>query len=104
MPGQPGGTASRPPNPPRAANPPPRLYLSYLLRLWSNAGGGERGSWRASLESPVTQEQRHFPDLESLFAFLRAMTEQEPAADVADSTDVMGTLNQTEKHHVRQTP
>jgi len=91
--GKQGGTSSRPPNPPPSSNTTPqspRLYLSYLLRLWSNSGVGERGIWRAALESPLTQEQQHFPDLESLFAFLRTMTGPELAVDEEPATDVIG--------------
>jgi hypothetical protein len=67
------------------ADPGPRrsssrgLYRSYLLRLWSKQEDGDGGTWRASLESPITQEQSHFPDLESLFAFLRLETGSTPA-------------------------
>src|SRR6476646_128545 len=86
MSGKPGGTAARPPKPPLASNTTPRLYLSYLLRLWANSGVGERGNWRASLESPTTQEQWHFPDLESLFAFLRTMTGPEFLFDETAAT------------------
>ena len=32
-------------------------------------------AWRASVEDPHTDERRGFPDLESLFAFLRRATE-----------------------------
>ncbi|MFL5733618.1 MAG: hypothetical protein ACJ78Q_10495 [Chloroflexia bacterium] len=52
-------------------------YVSYLLRMWSTPEEGEgEGKWLASLESPLTREQQNFTDLESLFAFLRAMTGQ----------------------------
>ena len=90
---KPQGGPSRPPYPSGSANPPPRspsLYLSYLLRLWSHAGGGERGNWRASLESPMTHEQHHFPDLESLFAFLRTMTGPELAGGQEPGMGDMG--------------
>jgi hypothetical protein len=44
--------------------------------MWSVSVEGEGRVWRASLESPITQEQSHFQDLESLFSFLRKMSEQ----------------------------
>ena len=56
-------------------------YLSYLLRMWSMSEEGEAEKWLASLESPFTLEQRHFADLESLFAFLRTMTGQTAPGD-----------------------
>ena len=89
---RPGGP-SRPSYPSGSTDPSSQsssLYFSYLLRLWSHAGRGESGNWRASLESPTTHEQQHFPDLESLFAFLRTMTERELAADQEPAPGVIG--------------
>jgi hypothetical protein len=57
------------------------LYRSFLLRLWTRTEEGTGGTWYASLESPLTQEQRHFADLESLFTFLRRVTAPAPPAD-----------------------
>jgi hypothetical protein len=57
------------------------LYRSFLLRLWSRPEEDKSGTWYASLESPLTQEQRHFPDLESLFTFLRLVTAPAPPTD-----------------------
>jgi len=51
-----------------------RRYYSYLLRLWQVDGAGTP-IWRASLEDPHTGERRGFPDLESLFAFLKEQIE-----------------------------
>ena len=66
---------------PKGSQPHPGAsYISYLLRMWSTSGEGEAGKWLASVESPLTQEQRHFADLESLFAFLQAMTGQPSAS------------------------
>ncbi len=48
----------------------PRPYLSYLLRLWSVEGTGER-IWHASLESPHSGERTGFASLDDLFDFLR---------------------------------
>jgi hypothetical protein len=44
-------------------------YLSYLLRLWQTSDGKEQ-IWRASLQSPNTQERRGFASLEELVDFL----------------------------------
>jgi hypothetical protein len=65
-------------NPSLSSSPTPRLYRSYLLRLWSTPEEGDSGCWRASLESPVTRELSYFPDLESLLAFLRLVTASTP--------------------------
>ena len=40
----------------------------YLLRLWSD---DPEACWRASLQGVSNGEWRHFPDLESLFEFLK---------------------------------
>ena len=48
-------------------------YMSYLLRLW-RVGHGREAHWRASLQRPGTEEPLWFPDLEEMFAFLRAET------------------------------
>ena len=58
----------------------PRAYLSYLVRLWRTSdrerpcGGGERATWRASLQSPLTHEIEGFRSLDELFDFLRRRT------------------------------
>ena len=57
------------------------MYRSFLLRLWSRSEDGKSGTWHASLESPLPPEQRHFPDLESLFTFLRMVTTPAPTPD-----------------------
>jgi hypothetical protein len=66
---------------PRAGAP----YLSYLLRMWcvsgDVSGDGKAEKWLASVESPLTLEQHHFADLDSLFAFLRTMTGQTAPGD-----------------------
>ena len=65
-------------------------YKSYLLRLWRQ--DAEDAPWRASLEC-ITQEDRphHFPDAESLIAFLLAElnTKQAPPAS-GDQRDERG--------------
>jgi len=52
-----------------------RRYLSYLLRLWQTSDG-ERQIWRASLESPGSEERQGFARLEDLYAFLDAQAGQ----------------------------
>jgi hypothetical protein len=54
--------------------------------MWSVSEEGEGHVWRASVESPITQKQSHFQDLESLFSFLRKMSEQ-PAPAQGDSNN-----------------
>jgi len=53
-------------------------YLSYLLRLWrahEPSPPDRRGAmWRASLQSPQTDERVSFATLDKLFAFLREQT------------------------------
>ena len=49
-------------------------YLAYLLRLWS-APRGNAVNWRASLESPSSDQPRGFPSLDDLFDYLRTQTE-----------------------------
>jgi len=58
-------------------------YHAYLLRLWPTRHGGRPG-YRASLESVTTGQRNNFPDLESLFAFLQAQEEENPAGTEAD--------------------
>jgi hypothetical protein len=47
-------------------------HWSYLLRLW-RAGGD--GGWRASLQSIPSGERHMFADLDSLLAFLFALSQ-----------------------------
>ena len=69
-------------------------YLSYLLRMWSMPGEGTAEKWFASVEAPLTQERRHFTDLESLFAFLRTMTGQTAPRDAeAEGQNRSGNLS-----------
>jgi len=51
-------------------------YLSYLLRLWQTSDG-KKQIWRASLQSPNTQERRGFASLEELMDFLETQTGDE---------------------------
>jgi hypothetical protein len=50
-----------------------RGYTSYLLRLWPIEDKG-RLVWRASLESPHSDERWGFASLDALFAYLRQET------------------------------
>jgi hypothetical protein len=60
-------------------------YTSYLLRLWPTEDKGHL-VWRASLESPHSDERWGFANLEALFAFLRQETGQ--ARDPDGKADV----------------
>jgi hypothetical protein len=54
---------------------PQQRYLSYLLRLWQTSDG--KGTvWRASLQSPSSEERHGFASLEELMQFLKAQAEQ----------------------------
>jgi hypothetical protein len=64
-------------------------YCSYLLRLWRD---GATAPWRASLEVPGHAATQAFPNLEALFAFLRAQT----SADQALLEQQTGLPNQPE--------
>jgi hypothetical protein len=50
-------------------------YLSYLLRLWQTSDG-KQTVWRASLQSPHSEERHGFASLEDLMDFLKAQTEK----------------------------
>ena len=49
------------------------IYLSYLLRLWSESVHDET-VWRASLESALAGQRQGFSSLDDLFGFLRQET------------------------------
>ena len=59
-------------------------YVSFLLRLWQVSDEGKsqpspkKAVWRASLENPHTGERKGFANLDELFDFLRAQTEEIP--------------------------
>jgi hypothetical protein len=69
----------------------PPAYLSFLVRLWRTShrersrSGDEGLVWRASLQSPLTDEIEVFASLEELFDFLRCRT-----SAVAGSEEVGG--------------
>ncbi len=50
------------------------VYYSFLLRLY-RVCEAEGWGWRVFLEDPVQGTRYRFQDLESLFSFLRAVTE-----------------------------
>ncbi|MBN1810740.1 MAG: hypothetical protein JXA14_02780 [Anaerolineae bacterium] len=54
---------------------PQQRYLSYLLRLWQTSDG-RKTIWRASLQSPNSEERHGFANLEELMSFLEAQAEQ----------------------------
>ena len=54
-------------------------YKSFILRLWPDDASG--ATWRARLESVARAgEVYYFADLDSLFAFLLALSEASSAA------------------------
>jgi hypothetical protein len=59
---------------------PSQDYVSYLLRLW-RSGKGDKATWRALLESPLTGEHLGFANLQDLFVFLESLTSNEPEVD-----------------------
>ena len=64
-----------------------RRYLSYLLRLWQESNG-EAPLWRASLESPQSDERRGFAGLDELFAHLQERTGMAPSLEQGERTPV----------------
>lgn len=50
-------------------------YHSFMLRLWRGLTAGD-AKWRASLEDPETGERHGFGDLQELFGFLEARTDE----------------------------
>lgn len=73
----------------------PPAYLSFLVRLWRTShrarlrSGDERLVWRASLQSPLTDEIEVFASLEELFDFLRRRTAS-VAGSEEDESDTEG--------------
>lgn len=63
-------------------------YRAYLIRLWKTQRGGVAG-YRATAEDVATGECRHFPDLEGLFAFLKANGDAE-SEDRERPSDLIG--------------
>jgi hypothetical protein len=64
----------------------PRRYLAYLLRLWQASSGGEL-VWRASLESPRTDERRGFACLAELIAYLEGEMAGSPRGEAPPDTE-----------------
>ena len=52
---------------------PRQRYLSYLLRMWQTSEG-EAQTWRASLQSPGSENRQGFASLQDLFDFLETET------------------------------
>lgn len=50
----------------------PKLYQSYLLRIWKE---GPDLDWRASVQEIASGETRHFASLDGLLEFLHCQTE-----------------------------
>jgi hypothetical protein len=50
-------------------------YLSYLLRMWQTSDG-KKTVWRASLQSPGSEEQHGFASLEELTDFIKTQAER----------------------------
>lgn len=59
----------------------PRVYVSYVLRLWS-AQSGSGVQWYMMLEHIPSGERQGFADLESLMEFLRTQTQLPPDSQV----------------------
>ena len=64
----------------------PRLYFSYLLRLWQTMDEGQL-VWRASLENPHTGERRGFANLQMLHAFLEETCSTEDCHALSPSVE-----------------
>jgi hypothetical protein len=67
-----------------------RRYLAYLLRLWQEGAGdlagGEPSLWRASLQTPQSEEVLGFAGLGDLVAFLERETGSgSPGLDSSES-------------------
>ncbi|MCB0173622.1 MAG: hypothetical protein KDI02_00520 [Anaerolineae bacterium] len=58
-------------------------YKAYLVRMWQD---GEQNTWRASAQAVQGGEVVRFPNLQALFAFLEAQT-QEISDSKADKID-----------------
>jgi hypothetical protein len=56
-----------------SATPPPRRYVSYLLRLWETQTP-TGVVWRASLEAVGTGERHMFQTVQALTDFLEHQT------------------------------
>ena len=64
-------------------------YRAYLIRIWETRRGGVAG-YRAVAVDIATRERKDFPNLESLFTFLRTQGDdwcQNGLEDVSDRYD-----------------
>lgn len=69
--------------------PSPSIYASYLLRLWQ-VRSNTRPVWVASVRSPLTGEERHFPSVEALAEFLLREFNLGEEADAGPGPDDLG--------------
>lgn len=60
-------------------------YYACLLRLWRVQGPGP-GDWHAALEDAHTGERTGFPNLDTLFAYLRQLTNDQTISDRVESS------------------
>ena len=68
-----------------------REYLAFMLRLWRAGDSGAAdpaANWRASLESPETDERVGFGSLAELFTFLTQEVMRCEAGDVSPATEL----------------
>jgi hypothetical protein len=64
-------------------------YVSYLVRLWQT-NGGDRPTWHASLEDPLTGLRQGFANPEAAFEYLKTRiqpTPQTTANQIADEDE-----------------
>ena len=72
-------------------------YLSYLLRMWQISDGKET-VWRASLQSPNSEERHGFANLEELSDFLKGQAEQPKDARIKSGRRILH--NDTIESHI----
>ncbi|MFQ5419724.1 MAG: hypothetical protein ACE5FD_11405 [Anaerolineae bacterium] len=63
----------------------PRIYHSFLLRMWQADGNG-KPIWRFSLEDSRTGVCHNFPDMEAMLSFLKDKKAQSDATCHRDSS------------------
>ena len=88
----------------KPVNKQPR-YLAYLLRLWQESPGSapreprrDPPLWRASLQSPQSEERLGFAGPEELFAYLREqLSTKPPAGGTAEGPQKAGTNSEPEE-------
>lgn len=60
-------------------------YYACLLRLW-RVQGTAPGDWRAALEDVHTGERTGFPNLDTLFTYLRQLTNDQTISDRVENS------------------